>query len=152
MRRFRPTDPATAALGGHQASTVLCDPPPADRPGAIRGAAAVRRPVSGTSNTGTGSVHEEARRWSAAMATLDAGVYAWRPYRPARCLLTRKRAGRGRRSAGPGDSALNFCPSTTGQHGLGHRLGTRSWHANVPSIARVFGGARDIRTARGGEW
>src|SRR5271157_1510290 len=40
MRRFRPTDPATAALGGHQTSTVLCDPPPADRPGAIGGAAA----------------------------------------------------------------------------------------------------------------
>src|SRR5271165_2344359 len=34
-------------------------------------------------------------------ARLDAGVYAWRPYRPARCLLTRNRTARGQLLAAP---------------------------------------------------
>jgi len=62
---------------------------------------AVRRPVNDASNTGAGSVHEQAPRWSAGIATLDAGLYACRPYRPARCLRTRKCTARGRRSPGP---------------------------------------------------
>jgi len=44
----------------------------------------------------------------------------------------------------PGDPAVNLCPSTTGQHGLGPRLGTRSRGANIWSIAGIFGGARVV--------
>src|SRR5208283_1127181 len=103
---------------------------------------AVRRPIRGASNTGAGSVHKQARRWSAGIATLDAGAYAHsaRTDPPAAFLGANARPAADVRPA-PGDPALNFCPSTTVQHGLGPRLGTWSWRANILSIAGVFGGA-----------
>src|SRR5208283_2262306 len=147
MRRFRPTDPATAALGGHQTSTVLCDPPPADRPGAIGGAAApplFGAPLAAPPIPGPDQF----------MRKPGAGPRVWPPWTPgsthgahtdppAAFLRATARPAADVRPA-PRDPAPNFCPSTTGEHGLGSRLGTWSWRANTRSIAGIFGGARVV--------
>ena len=75
----------------------------------------VRRPVSGASDAGTGSVHEHARRWSAGIATFDAGVYGdgARADPPAAFLRANAWPAADVRPA-PGDPAPNFCPYTTG--------------------------------------